>query len=567
MNQEYELITTDIAVIGSGGAGLFAVLKAKELREDLDITLISKGAIGRSGCTRMVQGGFNAVLSENDSVEKHFLDTLNGGKFLNDQELAWTLVNDAPKVIHDLEVKYGCFFDRDKSGRIKQKAFAGQSFDRTVHKGDLTGIEIMSRLREQLFRVKPRELEDVRALDLVMSKEGSISGVSCLDVRTGKFLFVNAKCVIVATGGAATMYKIAAPAREKTGDGVAMCLRAGLKVRDMEMLQFHPTGLLAGESRMTGAVLEEGLRGAGAFLMNASGERFMSRYDSERMERSTRDVVARASYTEIMSGRGTERGGVFIDISHLGKDEVQSRFPGMVERTRLIGFDLATGPVEVSPTSHFAMGGVQIGIDCETAIPGLYVAGEDSGGTHGANRLGGNGVAESTVFGSRAGMACAKVIDEFKLNMPDEDSLQNSFARAVEIMQSEGTESPFDLTNRLKETMWENFGVVRDEEKITAAETDLLDLRLRLSRINVPKNKVFNVALNEALDLENQIEVALSMVRSGALRKETRGSHARYDYEETNDENWLKFITYQLGDDDSHSLETVPVEFTRVVPK
>ena len=182
MIQKYEVIETDIAVIGSGGAGLFAVLKAKELKADLDITLISKGAIGRSGCTRMVQGGFNAVLNEDDSIEKHFLDTLNGGKFLNDQELAWTLVNDAPKVIHDLEVEYGCFFDRDDSGRIKQKAFAGQSFDRTVHKGDLTGIEIMSRLREQLFRVKPRELEDVRALDLVMSKEGSISGVSCLDV-------------------------------------------------------------------------------------------------------------------------------------------------------------------------------------------------------------------------------------------------------------------------------------------------------------------------------------------------------------------------------------------------
>lgn len=567
MNQEYEVIETDIAVIGSGGAGLFAVLKAKEIRADLDITLISKGAIGRSGCTRMVQGGFNAVLNENDSVEKHFHDTLSGGKFLNDQDLAWTLVNDAPKVIHDLEVKYGCFFDREESGRIKQKAFAGQSFDRTVHKGDLTGIEIMSRLREQLFRVKPRELEDVRALDLVMSKEGSISGVSCLDVRTGRFLFVNAKCVIVATGGAATMYKIAAPAREKTGDGVAMCLRAGLKVRDMEMLQFHPTGLLAGESRMTGAVLEEGLRGAGAYLKNASGERFMSRYDSERMERSTRDVVARASYTEIMSGRGTKRGGVFIDISHLGKNEVERRFPGMVERTRLIGSDLSTGPVEVSPTSHFAMGGVQISIDCETSIRGLYVAGEDSGGTHGANRLGGNGVAESTVFGSRAGMACARAIDQFNLNKPDEDSLQNSFARAARIIQNEGTDSPFDLTTSLKETMWENFGVVRDEKKIEAAESDLLDIRSRLNNIGVPKNKVFNVALNEALDLENQIEVALSMVRSGALRRETRGSHARYDYEASDDENWLKFITYQLGEDDNYLLETSPVQFSKVMPK
>ena len=366
MKIDFTTIETDIAIIGSGGAGLFAALKAHEVNPELDVTIISKGAVGRSGCTRMVQGGYNAVLSEDDSIEKHFLDTLDGGKYLNDQDLAWTLVNDAPKIIHDLEVKYGCFFDRDSSGRIKQKAFAGQSFDRTVHKGDLTGIEIMSRLREQLFRTKPRELEDVRALDLIISRSGRIAGVTCLDVRTGNYIFVRAKVVIVATGGAATMYKIAAPAREKTGDGVAMCIRAGLEVRDMEMLQFHPTGLLAGESRMTGAVLEEGLRGAGAHLMNAEGERYMGRYDPERWERSTRDVVARASYTEIMSGRGTKQGGVFIDISHIGSDEVMKRFPGMVAWTRLIGSDLSSGPVEVSPTSHFAMGGVIINRDCET---------------------------------------------------------------------------------------------------------------------------------------------------------------------------------------------------------
>lgn len=213
------------------------------------------------------------------------------------------------------------------------------------------------------------------------------------------------------------------------------------------------------------------------------------------------------------------------------------------------------------------MGGVQISIDCETSIRGLYVAGEDSGGTHGANRLGGNGVAESTVFGSRAGMACARAIDQFNLNKPDEDSLQNSFARAARIIQSEGTDSPFDLTTSLKETMWENFGVVRDEKKIEAAESDLLDIRSRLNNIGVPKNKVFNVALNEALDLENQIEVALSMVRSGALRRETRGSHARYDYEASDDENWLKFITYQLGEDDNYLLETSPVQFSKVMPK
>src|SRR5690606_1681710 len=278
----------------------------------------------------MVQGGYNAVLDPDDSIELHFRDTIRGGKFLNDQDLAWTLVNDAPRVINELETRVGCFFDRRADGRIHQKAFAGQAFDRTVHRGDLTGIEIMGRLRDQMFRLGQRELEDVRALDLVRDSRGALAGVTALNVRTGTPVVIRARVVVVATGGSATMYRVAAPAREKTGDGVAMCWRAGLPMRDMEMLQFHPTGLLAGASRMTGAVLEEGLRGAGAHLYNADGERYMARYDPERRERSTRDVVARAGYLEIMAGRGTAEGGVYIDISHLGADEFEQRFPGMV---------------------------------------------------------------------------------------------------------------------------------------------------------------------------------------------------------------------------------------------
>ena len=567
MKIDFTTIETDIAIIGSGGAGLFAALKAHEVNPELDVTIISKGAVGRSGCTRMVQGGYNAVLSEDDSIEKHFLDTLDGGKYLNDQDLAWTLVNDAPKIIHDLEVKYGCFFDRDSSGRIKQKAFAGQSFDRTVHKGDLTGIEIMSRLREQLFRTKPRELEDVRALDLIISRSGRIAGVTCLDVRTGNYIFVRAKVVIVATGGAATMYKIAAPAREKTGDGVAMCIRAGLKVRDMEMLQFHPTGLLAGESRMTGAVLEEGLRGAGAHLMNAEGERYMGRYDPERWERSTRDVVARASYTEIMSGRGTKQGGVFIDISHIGSDEVMKRFPGMVARTRLIGSDLSSGPVEVSPTSHFAMGGVIINRDCETSIYGLLVAGEDSGGTHGANRLGGNGVAESTVYGSRAGIFAAKNLCNQGLEDFNNDEVIASFERAENVVTVGKKSNPFELTARLKETMWTNFGVVRSAEGMNQAQRDIDQLKEEIKTIKVESMRKFNVAWNETLDLQNQLTVADAMIRSGLERKETRGSHSRYDFTERDDSQWLKYIIYSIDSSQQPKVETKPVEFTMRTPQ
>ena len=559
-----DVIDADIAVIGSGGAGLMCVLHAATADPSLDIVVISKGAVGRSGCTRMVQGGYNAVLDPSDSIELHFADTLDGGKYLNDQELAWTLVSDAPKVIHELETRVGCFFDRAPDGRIHQKAFAGQQFDRTVHRGDLTGIEIMGRLRDQMFRLGPRELEDVRALDLVFDAGGELAGVTVLDVMTGAFSFVRARVVVVATGGAATMYKIAAPAREKTGDGVAMCWRAGVPLRDMEMMQFHPTGLLAGASRMTGAVLEEGLRGAGAFLLNAAGERYMERYDAARMERSTRDVVSRAGYSEIMAGRGTPAGGVLIDISHLGVEEVERRFAGMVARTRQIGQDLARGPVEVSPTAHFHMGGAVIDRDCLTAVPGLLVAGEDAGGVHGANRLGGNGVAESTVFGARAGDTAAVVARERELRDPAPGLVADSVARALAPLRREGSRLPFPVTSALKEAMWTGCGVVRDGSGLRAAAAAIESLREEVEALAVPGGTAANPAWQEALDLENQLTVARVIVASALAREESRGAHYRADFPERDDERWLRTAITRREGDDGIALEWAPVELSRM---
>ena len=559
-------IDTDIAVIGSGGAGLMCVLHALTVDPTLDVAILSKGAVGRSGCTRMVQGGYNAVLDPADSLELHFSDTLEGGKYLNDQDLAWTLVSDAPKVIAELETRVGCFFDRAPDGRIHQKAFAGQAFDRTVHRGDLTGIEIMGRLRDQMFRLGPRELEDVRALDIVFDEHGEPAGVTALDVRSGQFLVVRARVIVVATGGAATMYRISAPAREKTGDGVAMCYRAGLELRDMEMMQFHPTGLLAGPSRLSGAVLEEGLRGAGAYLFNRLGERYMERYDAQRMERSTRDVVARASYTEIMNGRGTAAGGVLIDISHLGAAEVERRFPGMVARTRQIGADLARGPVEVSPTAHFHMGGAVIDRDCQTALPGLLVAGEDAGGTHGANRLGGNGVAESTVFGARAGDRAAALARTRELREPDPALVTASIERAEEPLRRQSGPWPFALTQELKDLMWQHCGVVRDRTGLLAAQARLSELTEQVRTVAVPGPARANFAWQEALDLDNQLTVAQLVVESALLREESRGAHSRSDFPESNDAEWLRYIVMRrVGDE--RKVDMRPVELTREGPK
>ena len=335
---------TDILILGSGGAGLFAALHAHQANPALSITIAVKGLLGKSGCTRMVQGGYNVALAEGDSIERHFMDTIEGSKWLADQELAWTLVTRAVERIHELENELGCFFDRNPDGSIHQKAFAGQTFDRTVHKGDLTGIEIINRLSEQVWARDIGRLEEHRAIELIPAADGSgIAGVLMVDMRTGDYVFVQAKAVLLATGGGPTMYKYHTPSGEKTCDGLAMALRAGLPLRDMEMVQFHPTGLLAGGgTRMTGTVLEEGLRGAGGWLLNGAGERFMQNYHASG-ERATRDIVSRAIYSEMRAGRTSPNGGVYIQMHHLGQDNVRRQFKGMVERCADCGFDLAGG--------------------------------------------------------------------------------------------------------------------------------------------------------------------------------------------------------------------------------
>ncbi len=301
-----ERLATDILIIGSGGAGLFAALHALQAAPDLEVTVAVKGLLGKCGCTRMVQGGFNVALAEGDSLERHFMDTIVGGKWLPRQDLAWRLVEGAVERITELENEVGCFFDRNPDGSLHQKAFAGQSFDRTVHKGDLTGIEIMNRLAEQVWARGITRMEDHRAVALVPARGGAgLAGVLMIDMREGRFRFVRAKAVLLAAGGGPTMYRYHTPSGDKACDGLAMALRTGLALRDMEMVQFHPTGLLAGpETRMTGTVLEEGLRGAGGYLLDGAGERFMENYHPHG-ERATRDVVSRAMFEEMRAGRTT----------------------------------------------------------------------------------------------------------------------------------------------------------------------------------------------------------------------------------------------------------------------
>ena len=507
---------TDVLILGAGGAGLCAALHAADASPKLRVTVVVKGLLGRAGCTRMVQGGYNAVLGAPDSLEAHFLDTLAGGGWINDQELVWTLVSVAPGRVLELESRYGCLFDRTPEGRIHQKPFAGQTHDRTIHKGDLTGIEIMNRLAEQaLARENIQALEECRAVELLTDGDG---------------LVLRARATLLAMGGGPTMYRVVACSADKAADGIALGYRAGLHLRDMEMVQFHPTGLVIPGSLMTGALLEEGLRGAGGYLRNGSGERFMARYDPARMERSTRDLVARASFTEIVEGRGTPNGGVWIDVSHLGAAVVERNFRGMVKRCRDFGRDLAREPVEVGPTTHFMMGGVVIDPACRTAIEGLFAAGEDTGGVHGANRLGGNGVAESTVFGGIAGDVIAECV--LSRRMPDivAAALEDSARRLAAPLARPATGDLYDLQRELRDVMWENVGLVRDGDGLRHALAAIDRIAARLEGVGVPGGAAFNLAWQDWLNVVNQTAVARLIALSALERRESRGAHWRRDF-------------------------------------
>jgi succinate dehydrogenase/fumarate reductase flavoprotein subunit len=524
-----------------------------------------KGLFGKSGCTRMVQGGYNVVLRAPDSVQAHFMDTLQGGQWINDQELAWLLVSEAPGRVLELENRAGCFFDRNPDGTVHQKAFAGQSHDRTVHKGDLTGIEIVNRLSEQVAAGDTRILEEVRAVELLTgSGGGSISGALLLDMRSGKFIEVRARATLLATGGGPTMYRIAAPCHDKTCDGIAMAFRAGATLMDMEMVQFHPTGLMAADSQITGTVLEEGLRGAGGHLLNAEGMRFMERYDP-RGERATRDVVSRACYQEIMAGRGTPEGAILLDISHLGAEFVGKNFRGMTLRCRDVGFDLAREPVLVSPTAHFMMGGVVIDTSCRSALPGLYVAGEDAVGVHGANRLGGNGVAESTVFGGLAGDAIAEAVADMPLESSSPAQVREIAARASAPLAREGggsAGSVYPLRERLLDLMWRRAGVVRDGNGLREALTGLAEIRREWEDCAVPGGTRYNLSWMDWLNLENLLDVCQAIATSALARPESRGAHYRSDHPEKEEG-----VPYNLILQKGAAPRKRPVQFTRQRPE
>ncbi len=562
MNADYKV---DLLVLGMGAAAELAAIYAHDADPDLNILIATKALKGKGGCSRMVQGGFNVVLDPGDSHEKHLMDTLKGGQYINDQDLALQLVVEATPTVKELETICGCFFDRRPDGRIHQKPFAGQCFDRTVHKGDLTGIEIISRTTEQIFKRRIPVLEETRAVELLLDKEGTtVTGALLYNMRTGTFVTVEAAATLVATGGGPTQYRFHAPGPEKSADGIAMLYRAGAVMRDMEMIQFHPTGLIIPGSVVAGALLEEGLRGAGAHLYNGEGERYMLRYAPDVAERATRDVVSRSSYLEMMAGRGCPEGGVRIDAAHMGAEFVLKNFPGMAERCAQFKYDLARGMVPVSPSAHFFMGGAAIDVNCRASLDKLFVAGEDAGGVHGANRLGGNGIGESCVYGRLAGKSVAAYLakpENRRIKDTAPNMVEDVIARLNEPFTRKGGTSPFINRRDIQETNWVKVGVVRKQESLEEAVNDFVSLRGEVERASVEGKRPYNMMFNTHLDTLNMIDVSIMASVSALQRQETRGAHTREDFPNQRDDYGLFNTFMRRGDDGMPVLEKKDVVF------
>lgn len=544
---EIKEYTCDVLVIGSGGAGCKCGIVAS--KEGQDVIIVSKGLTFKSGCTMLAEGGYNAVfgyVDDEDSLQLHIQDTLKGGAFLNDLKLVYKLVTESPKRLVELE-SYGSLFDRQEDGRLNQRAFGGQSYSRTCFKGDQTGHEMMVGLKEEVIREGVETHGEIMITKLLFDKNHTkIVGAMGFSLQDSSIVIYHSKTTVIASGGCGWLYPVTSNALQKTGDGIMMAYDVGADVMDMEMVQFHPTGMLSPKSRR-GVLITEAVRGEGGYLINTNNERFMINYDP-RQELATRDIVARSIYTEIQEGRGTNDGGVYLSVTHLPDSQVHKKLQTMVQQFKDVGVDITKEPMEVAPTAHHFMGGVRINTDCETNIENLYAAGEASSGVHGANRLGGNALADTQVFGHIAGLSSAKQAQNTKLETPDEDMISSEISR-IEAICSEGKYRPQDIKTKIQEIMWKYVAIVRDETGLKQAEIELNKLEEMTSNMNVSKIREYNDDLVVALEVISMIKLAKLIVKSALLRKESRGAHYRIDYPERNDKEYLKsFILNKNGE-------------------
>ncbi|MCW2863844.1 MAG: fumarate reductase/succinate dehydrogenase flavoprotein domain protein [Actinoallomurus sp.] len=565
---EIERLQYDVVVIGAGGAGLRAAIEAR--LQGKKTAIISKSLFGKAH-TVMAEGGAAAAMGNvnaNDNWQVHFRDTMRGGKFLNNWRMAELHAKEAPDRIWELEA-WGAIFDRTKEGKISQRNFGGHQYPRLAHVGDRTGLELIRTCQQKIvslqqedyrefgdYDAKLRVFAETTVTRLLKDAEGKICGVFAYIRETGKFVVIETPAVVLATGGIGKSFKVTSNSWEYTGDGHALALLAGASLINMEVVQFHPTGMVWPPS-VKGILVTESVRGDGGVLKNSDGKRFMFDYvpdvfkdqyatteeegdrwyedaDNNRRppELLPRDEVARAINSEVKAGRGSPHGGVFLDIaSRLKPEQVIKRLPSMHHQFKeLADVDITAEPMEVGPTCHYVMGGVEVDPDTAAAlIPGLFAAGEVSGGMHGSNRLGGNSLSDLLVFGRRAGEGAAEYASEVTVTVP-ESEVEAAMAEALAPYDREGGENPYAVHQELQQTMNDLVGIIRREEELEQAIEALGKLRERVANVSVQGGRGYHPGWHLALDLRNMVLVSECVAKAALERQESRGGHTRDDY-------------------------------------
>jgi succinate dehydrogenase/fumarate reductase flavoprotein subunit len=562
----------DVIIVGAGLAGMRAAIEAAK---GADTAIVSKLHPVRSHSVA-AQGGINAVINPKDTIKDHEFDTVKGSDYLGDQDAIEVLIGDAPMTIYELE-HMGAPFSMVGEGEalaqrhfeghlnvIDQRPFGGQNFPRTCFIQDRTGQALLHTMYETLLKAGVKVYEEYYTTKLIV-KDGACRGVMAIDLRTGELHVFKAKAVILATGGYGRVFSVTSNAMDVTGDGMAMAFREGVALEDMEFVQFHPTGLYP-----TGVLVTEGARGEGAYILNGKGERFMSKYAPGKMELAPRDVVARAIQTEIEEGRGV--GGkpyVDLDLRHLGCAKISERLPQIRELgINFAAVDCFTQPLPIRPTAHYSMGGVPVDKDCQSPMKGLFAAGECSCiSVHGANRLGGNSMLETVVFGRRAGMAAARYVKDLPHAELPLSVLENEQQRIEALRKAHGHESIPNIRNELQQTMFDNVGIFRTDKPMRDALAKVRELKKRYQNIHLrDSSPVFNTELVDALELQSLLEIAEIIALCAINRTESRGSHFRRDFPKRDDPNWLKHtMAHKKGDE--IVIDYKPVVITKYPPQ
>jgi succinate dehydrogenase / fumarate reductase flavoprotein subunit len=551
---DVQTVRTNVLVLGAGGAGLRAAIAAREAGADV-MVLGKRGR--RDAHTVIAAGGINAALGTvdpEDSWQQHFADTYRESYLLAHPRVVELMASEAPAAVLEL-ADWGCEFARLPDGRLDQRYFGAHTYRRTCYAGDHTGHEIIQTLADRA-EAAGVGFADRHYASSLLAGDGRCFGAFAFDLQTGERTAFLADATVLCTGGHTSLWhRNTSRADENWGEGMSLALRAGCRLMDMELVQFHPTGIVAPED-VAGTLVTEAVRGEGGLLFNANGERFMERYDPARMELSTRDRVTLANYTEIMEGRGGPNGGVFLDISHLGKDSIVEKLPRMYRQFLAFqNLDISKDPMEVAPTAHYSMGGISVEPETHaTDVERLFAAGECASGLHGANRLGGNSLVDILVFGRRAGAAAA-ALRQARPAAPSDD-LVAAANDDLDRLSASGTESPHELQGRLRELMWTHAGVVRDEDRLSEALQTIGDLRAAFGEVGPEPDDRHGLA--RILDLRAGLDTSEATLRAALVRTETRGCHNRSDHPHLDPD--LTLNSY-VGADPSGtmSVQTMPV--------